>query len=74
VPILIGREANSRVAGMRAFQKGLVITSLEFPVVQRGGARFRLSLSPRFTADQLDTALDIIADAIHEAEEELAAG
>jgi glycine C-acetyltransferase len=74
VPILIGREANSRVAGMRAFQKGLVITSLEFPVVQRGGARFRLSLSPRFTADQLDNALDIIADAIHEAEEELAAG
>lgn len=74
VPILIGREANSRVAGMRAFQKGLVITSLEFPVVQRGAARYRLSLSPRFTHAQLDFALDVIRDSIRGAEVELAGG
>ena len=67
VPILIGREQHSRLAGMLSFQKGLVATCLEFPVVQRGAARYRLSMSPRLSAAHIDRALDIVAASIAEA-------
>jgi 7-keto-8-aminopelargonate synthetase-like enzyme len=67
VPVLIGREQHSRLAGLLSFQKGLIATCLEFPVVQRGTARYRLSLSPRLTYAQLDRALDIVAESIAEA-------
>jgi glycine C-acetyltransferase len=67
VPILIGREQHSRLAGMLSFQKGLIAVCLEFPVVQRGAARFRLSMSPLFSQGQIDRALDIVAESIAEA-------
>lgn len=73
VSVFIGKETHARVAGMLSFQAGLIATCLEFPVVQRGAARYRLSLSPRFTTEQLDRALDIIAASIAEAAEMLAA-
>jgi 7-keto-8-aminopelargonate synthetase-like enzyme len=67
VPILIGREQHSRLAGMLSFQKGLIAVCLEFPVVQRGAARFRFSMSPRHSHEQMDRALDIVAESIAEA-------
>lgn len=36
-----------------------IAVCLEFPVVQRGAARFRLSMSPRFSHGQIDRALEI---------------
>ena len=72
VPILIGREADSRLAGLLSFQKGLIATCLEFPVVQRGAARYRFSMSPALTEQHLDRALDIVAASIAEAREMLA--
>jgi glycine C-acetyltransferase len=67
VPILIGREQHSRLAGLLSFQKGLIAVCLEFPVVQRGAARFRLSMSPRHSHQQIDRALDIVVESIAEA-------
>jgi len=67
VSVFIGKETRSRVAGMLSFHAGLIATCLEFPVVQRGAARYRLSLSPRFTHEQLDAALDIVAASIEQA-------
>jgi glycine C-acetyltransferase len=67
VPVLIGREQHSRLAGLLSFQKGLIATCLEFPVVQRGTARYRLSMSPRLTFADIDRALDIIVESISEA-------
>lgn len=67
VSVFIGKETRSRVAGMLSFHAGLIATCLEFPVVQRGAARYRLSLSPRFTHGQLDQALDIIAASVEQA-------
>ena len=67
VPVLIGREQHSRLAGLYSFQRGLIATCLEFPVVQRGAARYRLSMSPRLSVAQIDTAMDIVADSIAEA-------
>lgn len=67
VPVLIGREEHSRLAGMLSFQKGLIATCLEFPVVQRGTARYRLSMSPRLSNTHIDRALDIVAASIAEA-------
>ena len=67
VPVLIGREQHSRLAGLYSFQRGLIATCLEFPVVQRGTARYRLSMSPRLSLEQIDRAIDIVADSIAEA-------
>jgi len=71
VSVLIGREPQSRLAGKYAFQHGLVVTSLEFPVVKRGSARYRLSMSPRFTKAQIDFGLDVVRDSIEAAEAQL---
>jgi len=67
VPVFIGSERHSRLAGRLAFESGLIVTSLEFPVVQRGQARYRLSMSPNFTREQIDSALDLIAESISRA-------
>jgi 7-keto-8-aminopelargonate synthetase-like enzyme len=74
VPVHIGSEALSRLAGRASFRAGLLATCLEFPVVPRGAARYRLSLSPAFTSAQLDRALDVIRDSLAEAADALANG
>lgn len=68
VPVLIGSESKSRLAGRASFEAGLLATCLEFPVVPRGSARYRLSLSPLFTHDELDGALDIIRASLNTAD------
>ena len=69
VPVNVGKESHARLAGMFSFQAGFIATCLEFPVVQRGVARYRLSLSPNYTKEMLDSALDIIVDSIERAKE-----
>ncbi|MEM8930967.1 MAG: pyridoxal phosphate-dependent aminotransferase family protein [Acidobacteriota bacterium] len=67
VPIFVGGAERARLAGWRSFQKGLIAPCLEFPVVQRGAARYRLSLSPLFTHAQMDSACRVLAESIGEA-------
>jgi glycine C-acetyltransferase len=71
VPVHIGGEALSRLAGRASFKAGLLATCLEFPVVSRNEARYRLSLSPEFSIDMLDRALDIIRASLDEAAAQL---
>lgn len=73
VPVLVGKESVARLAGMYSFQAGLIATCLEFPVVQRGASRYRISMSPRYSEDQIDRGLDIIAASVARATEVVAA-
>jgi len=69
VPVYIGKESLARIAGALSFEKGLVATCLEFPVVQTGMARYRLSMSPDHTQDQVDYAVNVIYESLKEGEE-----
>lgn len=64
VSLHVGAENVARVACAKAFHEGVVTTILEYPVVSRGKARFRLSMSPEHDHDTLRRAVDIIASSI----------
>jgi 7-keto-8-aminopelargonate synthetase-like enzyme len=64
VSLHVGAETVARLACAKAFHDGLVTTILEYPVVSRGKARFRLSMSPEHDTETLTKAVDIIADSI----------
>jgi 7-keto-8-aminopelargonate synthetase-like enzyme len=64
VSLHVGAETVARLACAKAFHEGLVTTILEYPVVSRGKARFRLSMSPEHDSETLIKAVDIIADSI----------
>ncbi|MCL3883038.1 aminotransferase class I/II-fold pyridoxal phosphate-dependent enzyme [Marivita sp. GX14005] len=64
VSLHVGSEKIARLACARAFRNGLVTTILEYPVVSRGKARFRLSMSPEHDEAVLIAAVDIIAESI----------
>jgi 7-keto-8-aminopelargonate synthetase-like enzyme len=58
------RAVTARLACAEAFHEGLVTTILEYPVVSRGKARFRLSMSPEHDHETLIKAVDTIAACI----------
>lgn len=64
VSLHVGSENVARLACAKAFHEGLVTTILEYPVVSRSKARFRLSMSPDHNHETLIKAVDIIADSI----------
>lgn len=68
VSLHVGPEKIARLACARAFHEGLVTTILEYPVVSRGKARFRLSMSPEHDHETLIRAVDTIAACIAWAE------
>lgn len=65
----VGPENVARLACAKAFHDGLVTTIIEYPVVSRGKARFRLSMSPEHDTETLVKAVDIIAASIKWASE-----
>jgi glycine C-acetyltransferase len=64
VSLHVGAENIARLACAKAFHEGLVTTILEYPVVSRGKARFRLSMSPEHDHETLIKAVDTIAACI----------
>ncbi|WP_067515186.1 aminotransferase class I/II-fold pyridoxal phosphate-dependent enzyme [Endozoicomonas ascidiicola] len=64
VSLHVGSENIARLACAKAFRMGVVTTILEYPVVARGKARFRMSMSPEHEHETLIKAVDIIADSI----------
>lgn len=68
IPVITGKEEVGRFANVIGLQKGLIATVLEFPVVGLGKSRFRISMTPHHTKEQMDTALQIIKESITEAE------
>ncbi|WP_305839685.1 aminotransferase class I/II-fold pyridoxal phosphate-dependent enzyme [Photobacterium leiognathi] len=69
VSLHVGSENIARLACARAFRMGVVTTVLEYPVVARGKARFRFSMSPEHEHETLIKAVDIIANSITWAKE-----
>lgn len=68
VSLHVGPENIARLACAKAFHDNLVTTILEYPVVSRGKARFRLSMSPEHDSETLIRAVDTIAASIKWAE------
>ncbi len=64
VSLHVGSENIARLACAKAFRMGVVTTILEYPVVARGKARFRMSMSPEHEHETLIKAVDIIAESI----------
>lgn len=64
VSLHVGSENIARLACAKAFRMGVVTTILEYPVVARGKARFRMSMSPEHEHETLVKAVDIIAESI----------
>lgn len=52
--VLAGSEARARLAYRSILQSGIVLNCIEFPAVRRGEARFRVQLSPKHTAEEID--------------------
>jgi glycine C-acetyltransferase len=69
VPVIIGSESIARVAGTLGFERGLLCTVLEFPVVKQKQARFRLSMTPNHTESHMQKAVSVIMDAIQTAKQ-----
>jgi 7-keto-8-aminopelargonate synthetase-like enzyme len=67
VIVPIGSEAVARRAYRHCLELGVIVNCIEFPACRRGEARFRLQVTPRHTPRQLESAADIVAQAIHHA-------
>ena len=67
VPLHLGPEGFGRIAGGRAFELGLVATVIEFPVVPLGSARYRFSMRPSYSNEQIDQAISLASRSITEA-------
>lgn len=67
VPLHLGREGFARIAGGRAFELGVIATVIEFPVVALGSARYRFSMRPDYTNEQIDLAASLTKQAVADA-------
>jgi glycine C-acetyltransferase len=67
VPLHLGPEGFGRIAGGRAFELGLVATVIEFPVVPLGSARYRFSMRPSYSIEQIDHAIALASRAVADA-------
>ncbi len=69
IPIIVGKEEVARLANAISLRKGVIATVLEFPVVSAGKSRFRISMTPDHTCDQIDKSLVAIKESIDEAQQ-----
>lgn len=61
-PIVIGDDAKARLLGQQLRDRGVVATTVAFPLAPRGEALLRLQPSARHTAEQIRHACEIIAE------------
>ncbi|GJG89580.1 hypothetical protein tb265_47610 [Gemmatimonadetes bacterium T265] len=73
VPVLIGHTALARVASGGVLRRGLFANLVEFPAVGVRAARFRMQVQADHTPEQAREAAGLMADAVGEACEQLAA-
>lgn len=60
----IGAEPIARLAYRRSLETGVILNNIEYPACRRGDSRFRLQVSPLFSAEALRRAADVVADAV----------
>jgi glycine C-acetyltransferase len=73
VPVAIGSEPASRLAGMLLARQGVFVNQVEFPGVPLGAARLRLQLMANHTLPQVRRAAGVIAATLGRARAALAA-
>jgi 7-keto-8-aminopelargonate synthetase-like enzyme len=72
VPVLVGRESVSRLAGKLLAREGLFANQVEYPGVPLGAARLRLQLMANHSLQQVRHGARIISACVAEARTELA--
>jgi glycine C-acetyltransferase/8-amino-7-oxononanoate synthase len=72
VPLLIGNEKLARTANRLLFDRGVLASMVEFPVVPAGSARFRLQVQARHTPEEARQAARIIEESITDSRAHLA--
>ncbi|MDD5218687.1 MAG: aminotransferase class I/II-fold pyridoxal phosphate-dependent enzyme [Candidatus Omnitrophica bacterium] len=60
IPVLIGDEQKLREMSFEVQEAGIYLSSIPYPAVPRGQARFRLSMMATHTPDDMDQALDVL--------------
>ncbi len=63
IPVVVGTMRGLRQMTLRLHQRGICINAVPFPAVPHGSERLRISLTANHTREQLQRALDEIADA-----------
>ncbi|WP_409266570.1 aminotransferase class I/II-fold pyridoxal phosphate-dependent enzyme [Massilia sp. BHUDP2] len=67
VPLLLGPESATRIAGMLLARRQVFVNPMEFPGVPLGAARLRLQLMARHTPAQVRRAARQLAEAVRRA-------
>lgn len=73
VPVFIGHTPIARLASGGVMRRGLFANLVEFPAVGMRNARFRMQVQSDHTAEQARAAAAILADAVNDARQSLAA-
>jgi glycine C-acetyltransferase len=61
-PVIVGEASKANELSDRLFERGVFAQGIGFPVVPRGQARLRTMVSAMHTREQLQQALDALAD------------
>ena len=67
LPLWLGSESATRIAGMLLAREQVFVNPMEFPGVPLGGARLRLQLMARHTPAQIRRAARLLSDAARRA-------
>jgi glycine C-acetyltransferase len=74
VPVLVGSEKVSRLAGKLLFEQSMFVNQVEFPGVPVGASRLRLQLMANHNLQQVRRAAPVIGNAVRRARAALHAG
>lgn len=64
VPIIIGDEAKALAASAALQERGILIPAIRYPTVAKGQARLRASIMATHTQEELQTAVNAIAEVL----------
>lgn len=67
-PVFVGEEPVARLTARSLVRQGLIANLVEFPAVPRGQARFRFQVMATHSAEEIQTAADLLARARAEAD------
>ena len=69
MPVFVGNEVVCRLVARIMMDLGVIVNSIEFPVVRVGQARLRVGLMPQHTKDHLDTFYNVFMKSLAKATE-----
>lgn len=63
-PVFVGNESTARLLSSALFSEGLLANLVEFPAVPRGKARFRFQSMATHRAEEIESAISIMASCL----------